>query len=250
MLCSLAAPARNPDFKTKQLLNRRVRTAFSRKETIVRELFAAKKVEYPPEEIFMRVFKRVYKNGEWTEPGELELWARGRTAIEFTLIITYPICSASGAPGPKRRAGDGQVPEGFYEITTFNPASNYYLSLRVDYPNKSDKILGARGRLGGDIYIHGDCVTIGCIPMTDDVITEIYVVAVDTKNKSGKPIRCDIFPLRMDERGTAELKQLAGGDRNLMAFWENLRQGYVMFEETHIPPAPHVDNRGLYIFTR
>jgi murein L,D-transpeptidase YafK len=31
--------------------------------------------------------------------------------------------------------GDYQVPEGFYYITEFNPASNYHLSLGINYPN-------------------------------------------------------------------------------------------------------------------
>jgi murein L,D-transpeptidase YafK len=31
---------------------------------------------------------------------------------------------ASGSLGPKRRFGDEQVPEGFYELDWFNPQSN------------------------------------------------------------------------------------------------------------------------------
>jgi len=244
------ASSKNSGFKARQLLSSRVRTAYSEKEAVIKSVFEDRNVEYPPEEIFLRIFKRVYENGSWTEPGELELWARDRKSSIFTHIKTYRICSSSGALGPKRRAGDGQVPEGFYAITSFNPASSFYLSLKVGYPNASDKILGVRGNLGGDIYIHGNCVTVGCIPMTDDIIKELYVAAVDTKNNGGRPIRCDIFPLRMDQRGTAELKRLAGGDVRLYAFWENLRQGYALFEKTRVPPAPYVDARGRYIFSR
>ncbi len=244
------ASSKNSGLKDRQLLSSRVRTAYSEKEALIKSMFEDRNVEYPPEEIFLRVFKRVYESGGWTEPGELELWARDGKSSIFTHIKTYRICSASGAPGPKRRSGDGQVPEGFYEITSFNPASSYYLSLKVGYPNASDRILGVRGNLGGDIYIHGNCVTVGCIPMTDDVIKELYVAAVDTKNNGGRPIRCDIFPLRMDERGTAELKRLARGDVRLSSFWENLRQGYALFEKTRVPPAPQVDARGRYIFSR
>ena len=39
-------------------------------------------------------------------------------------------------------------------------------------PNAADRILGERGRLGGDIFIHGSCVTIGCVPIEDDGIEE------------------------------------------------------------------------------
>ena len=47
----------------------------------------------------------------------------------------------SGTTGPKRAEGDYQVPEGFYYINEFNPNSKYHLSLGLNYPNASDKIL-------------------------------------------------------------------------------------------------------------
>ena len=71
----------------------------------------------------------------------------------------------SGTMGPKRLQGDYQVPEGFYYINEFNPNSNYHLHLGLNYPNASDKILSDSLRPGGDIYIHGSCVSIGCIPL-------------------------------------------------------------------------------------
>jgi len=40
----------------------------------------------------------------------------------------------------KRRFGDEQVPEGFYELDWFNPQSNFYLSLNVSYPNAADRV--------------------------------------------------------------------------------------------------------------
>ena len=54
--------------------------------------------------------------------------------------VSYPICAGSGDLGPKRERGDGQVPEGLYEIDRFNPTSRYHLSLRVNYPNLSDRL--------------------------------------------------------------------------------------------------------------
>jgi len=53
---------------------------------------------------------------------------------------------ASGKLGPKRQQGDMQIPEGFYHISGFNPASNFYLSLRINYPNPS----GALGKGHGE----------------------------------------------------------------------------------------------------
>ena len=48
-------------------------------------------------------------------------------------------------------------------MTSFHPNSSYYLSLKVTYPNASDRARAkADGRvnLGGDIMIHGKAVTI------------------------------------------------------------------------------------------
>jgi murein L,D-transpeptidase YafK len=100
---------------------------------------------------------------------------------EFLHIKTYTVCATSGLIGPKRMQGDLQIPEGFYYIDRFNPYSNFYLSLGINYPNTSDRILGDKNNLGGDIFIHGDCVTIGCLPITDSEIKELYIFCVEAK---------------------------------------------------------------------
>jgi len=109
--------------------------------------------------------------------GELELWAEN-PAGTYVLVKKYSIYATSGVLGPKRRFGDVQVPECFYELDWFNPQSNFYLSLHVSYANAADRIPGSKQNLGGDIFLHGNCVTIGCIPITDDGIKEIYWLAV------------------------------------------------------------------------
>lgn len=94
----------------------------------------------------------------------LEVWsAKGK-------IAEYPICRLSGDLGPKEKQGDLQVPEGIYRVVLLNPKSAYTLSAKINYPNAYDKLLG---RTGGDIYIHGSCVSIGCISMSNHIY-EIY----------------------------------------------------------------------------
>jgi hypothetical protein len=69
-----------------------------------------------------------------------------------------------------------------YRLTAFNPNSRYHLSIRVDYPNAHDrKIAAAEGRrnLGGDIFIHGKAVSIGCLAIGDTAIEELYVLLAD-----------------------------------------------------------------------
>src|SRR6185369_2883358 len=54
---------------------------------------------------------------------------------------------------------------------------------KVSYPNDFDRRQAARdGRtqLGGDIFIHGKNVSIGCIALGDPAIEEIFTLAADT----------------------------------------------------------------------
>ena len=189
--------------------------------------------------MLIRIFKQERK---------LELWAKSFSDLQFQLIHTYDICASSGMLGPKRKEGDGQVPEGFYYIEKFNPASAFYLSLGINYPNQSDRILGVKKNLGGDIFIHGNCITIGCIPMTNDKIKEIYLLAVEAKSNGQNRIPVYIFPGIMNEEGMQLLTEKANGDNTLISFWKNLKQGYDLFEEKKLALAVKVDNMGEYIF--
>jgi len=59
--------------------------------------------------------------------------------------------------GPKEREGDFRTPEGRYVLESRNPSSDYFLSIKVSYPNAEDraraKALGVDP--GGQIMIHG-----------------------------------------------------------------------------------------------
>jgi murein L,D-transpeptidase YafK len=225
---ALTAPARAED---------RVAKARKNKAGPIAALFRAAKVAYPPGEIYVRIFKL---------DRELELWAGPRGAA-LTHVKTWPVCASSGEPGPKRREGDGQVPEGFYFVSVFNPFSNFHLSLGLDYPNASDRVLGEKGRLGGAIMIHGNCVTIGCVPIEDDGIEELYVIASDAKAAGQQAIPVHVFPARLDEAGRRRLEPLAAAKPELKAFWDGLQPGWDLFERTHRPPVAEVDRRtGAY----
>jgi murein L,D-transpeptidase YafK len=227
------------DFLQDQLKYPRVRAAKAEKGELIRDAFKKKGVDYPPAEIFIRILKL---------DRTVELWARSANMEAFRRIKTWEICALSGHAGPKRRIGDNQVPEGFYYIDKFNPASSFHLSLGINYPNQSDSILGVSGHLGKDIFIHGSCVTIGCIPITDDCIKELYMIAVEAKANGQSRIPVHIFPTRLDD---AKYHSLLAGvkDSKLLAFWENLRQGYTLFEKENKLPQVIVDAKnGRYIF--
>ena len=61
---------------------------------------------------------------------------------------------------------------------------------------KADKINSSASDLGGDIYIHGDCVTVGCLPMTDDLMEYIYIITTHAKNNGQVNIQERNLPFR------------------------------------------------------
>lgn len=225
------------NFKAQQSQFPRVRAALDEKESSIKQLFASKQFAYPPRAIFLRAFKR---------EGALELWVRNGEAYE--LLKTYKVCAASGSLGPKRRQGDQQVPEGFYHIDRFNPVSNFHLSLGINYPNDADRLLGARGNLGGDIFIHGNCVSIGCLAITDEPIKELYVIAVEARAAGQTRIPVHIFPTRLNAAGMKQLEREAAANATLLAFWRNLQPGFTAFETTRRLPTITIDRQGRYLF--
>jgi len=132
-------------------------------------LFARARVPYPPTHVHLLAFKQERK---------IELWAQAGGGPVF--IRSYPVLLASGKTGPKLAKGDWQVPEGIYAVTSLNPASNHYLSLKLDYPNAFDRQKAAeenRTNLGGDIFIHGKGLSRGCLAVGDAAIEELFVLA-------------------------------------------------------------------------
>lgn len=127
-------------------------------------------ISYPPTSAALLAFKH---------ERSLELWSDGARP---RFVRAYPILAASGGPGPKLREGDLQVPEGRYRVLWLNPMSSYHLSMKLDYPNAFDQAQARRdGRtnLGGDIFIHGRQVSIGCLALGDEAIEELFVLAAE-----------------------------------------------------------------------
>ncbi len=225
-------------FKQEQLNHIRVKDAFEEKDLLLSAMFLSKGLPYPPKEIFLRAFKL---------ERDLEVWVWSDLDSQFVLLHTYDICDLSGKLGPKRKQGDKQIPEGFYHIRIFNPESSFHLSLGLDYPNESDRILSNAADLGGDIYIHGDCVTIGCLPITDDKIKELYCLSVLSRDSGQTEIPVHIFPARLDKKNTDLLKIKFGETSALYKFWLNLKPAYDHFEIYHCLPAISVATDGDYL---
>ncbi len=185
--------------------------------------------------VYMRVFK---------ESRELELWVES-AAGPFKLFKTYPIANYSGTLGPKLKEGDRQAPEGFYFVppSMMNPSSSYHLSFNLGYPNAYDR---AHDRTGSYLMIHGSWVSIGCYAMTDAKIEEIYTLAEAALRQGQRFFRVHCFPFRMKAERLAKLN---AKEKEWAAFWQNLKEGYDLFEKTKRPPDVTVRDKRYHFRT-
>jgi murein L,D-transpeptidase YafK len=226
-------------FRETQRRHQRVNAAYLEKVATINGYFNSKNIGAENFSLFIRAFKKEMK---------LEAWVKPKGNDNFTLLQTYNFCTTSGVPGPKRKEGDLQIPEGIYYINHFNPVSDFHLSLGINYPNDADKIHGDQKRPGSAIYIHGNCVTVGCIPVTDDKIKELYVLAVEAKNGGQEKIPVHIFPTHLTENGLNQLINESTAAPAIIHFWRNLKDVYDDFEKSHELKPVRVSSTGEYFF--
>lgn len=108
----------------------------------------------------------------------LEVWLHSKSDPSRK-IRDYPFTGFSGKTGPKLREGDLQIPEGLYGVEYLNPNSDYHLSIKLNYPNAFDQKMARqenRTHPGTDIFVHGGSATIGCIPIGDDKIEDLFAI--------------------------------------------------------------------------
>ncbi len=212
---------------------------FSAAEDTVRKQFEAKGLTWPAKFVYIRSFKY---------DANLEVWVKNAAKDPYKLFKNYKVCMQSGTMGPKRLQGDYQVPEGCYYINEFNPNSNYHLALGLNYPNASDRVLSDSLRPGGDIYIHGSCVSVGCIPVTDKQIEEIYVITKYAKSNGQDFIPVHVFPINYDHKKSLEyLKTSAKNNPALQKFAFQLKALFDRFEETKQLPVVMINKKGEYV---
>lgn len=184
--------------------------------------------------VFIRIFK---------ESRELELWVLHKPSQKFRLCKTWSIAAMSGDLGPKLAEGDRQAPEGFYHVgsSRMKPDSRFHLAFNIGYPNSYDL---AHQRNGSFIMVHGNRVSIGCFAMTDPSIEEIYTICHRALTNGQHFFRVHIFPFHLTQ------DRLDREQRNPnYSFWTNLKQGYDIFKQTHIPPNVSVKNK-TYLFNK
>lgn len=227
------------DFLTEQKKFERVRTALKEKQGIIDETLSENQITVNN----LNLLFIAYKDNDM-----VDIYAKTKEVRTYKKILSYQVCSRSGVLGPKRKQGDEQVPEGFYHIDRFNPKSNFYLSLGLNYPNLADKRKSKASNLGGDIFIHGSCVTVGCLPMTDNFIKEIYLLAVYARNNGQDKIPVYIFPFKMTDQNMTAYKTKFKGNKELISFWDNLKIGYDKFFKDSKELTIKVTENGDYSF--
>jgi murein L,D-transpeptidase YafK len=119
------------------------------------------------------------------------------------IVRAYHVSLGLSPVGQKERSGDFRTPEGSYRLERRNPRSDFFLSLKVSYPNPAD-LKRARAHhwdTGGSIMIHGLPNTLrhdpeyyethdwtdGCIAVSNADMTEIWMLTPDDA-------RIDILP--------------------------------------------------------
>jgi murein L,D-transpeptidase YafK len=213
---------------------------FDKKEDSLKQQFEKKGMQWPAKFVYIRSFKY---------DALLEVWVKNDIKDQYRLFKTYRVCMQSGTMGPKRFQGDYQVPEGFYYINEFNPNSTYHLSMGLNYPNSSDRILSDSLRPGGDIYIHGSCVSTGCIPVTDEQMEELYIIASYAKANGQDFIPVHVFPIKYSVKKSVEyLNRTTKTNQQLLQFALQLREAFDKFEDKKQIPVIMVNKSGQYVF--
>lgn len=109
---------------------------------------------------------------------------------------TFKIALGFAPEGDKEQEGDQKTPEGLYMLDARNPDSDYFLSIHISYPNRSDRA-AARSRgldPGGAIMIHGqpnvpnfsqayyarEDWTNGCIAVSNSDMIDIWLMTPDS----------------------------------------------------------------------
>lgn len=181
--------------------------------------------------IVIRIFKA---------ESELEIWKQRDGA--FILFATYPICHWSGTLGPKLLDGDRQAPEGYYTITRGQArhVGRWPVSIDIGYPNILDQ---SQARTGSDILIHGGCSSVGCFAMTNPVSEEIHQLTLAAIDAGEDLVPVYVLPFRMTDQN-----MVAQAASPWKPFWNNLKEGYDLFERTKRPPNVGVCS-GRYVFS-
>jgi murein L,D-transpeptidase YafK len=93
-------------------------------------------------------------------------------------------------------------------------------------------------------------VTIGCMPITDEGIKQVYWLAVEVHAAGQRHIPIEIFPRELTEDGFTSLAKSHPNQPEVPAFWSNLRESFALFEKDHRALKVTVARDGRYRFNQ
>jgi len=126
-------------------------------------------ITYPPKKISLLAFKK---------ERYIELWAVDDKE-EWKYVRKYSLTAYSGKLGLKLREHDRQIPEGIYNLVSFNPFSSMHLSIMINYPNSFDMYHAkreGRRRPGNNIFLHGKAESVGCLAVGNEAIDQLFLL--------------------------------------------------------------------------
>lgn len=184
--------------------------------------------------VVLRLFK---------EEQELEVWMKPASEPLYLLFKVHRIAASAGRPGPKLREGDGQAPEGFYEVTAgqLRPHTKHHLGLDLGYPNARDRQLG---RSGEGMMIHAGDSAAGAYALSPEGMEEIYTLADAALRAGHRKVPVHLFPFRLTDK---RMDQVVEGQGRWMEEWIQLKEGYDFFENVRRPPVLGCEG-GHYVF--
>ncbi|MEN7548320.1 LysM peptidoglycan-binding domain-containing protein [Rapidithrix thailandica] len=221
-------------FKTQQLNHPNVKTAYLDKSSYLKGILAKRKLNTFNNHLYIRVFK---------EEEIVELWVKAPDETRFKPLKSYRFCERSGGLGPKHSSNDGIVPEGLYHLKGFIPNSADFLALLINYPNPVDRFHQSGS---AQITLKGGCTSNSDIPISDDKIKEVYVMAVQAYESGQKRIPVHIFPAKMTDTNMHRLKIEHAWDKQLTNFWGSLKAAYDYFNMSRQLPQVFYSATGEY----
>jgi murein L,D-transpeptidase YafK len=227
------------DFISYQKSFPRVNEAYNKRMDTLMQQCIAKGIGWPLQQVYLRSFKL---------ENIIELWVKDESNPKFQFFKAFKVCGSNGKLGPKRKEGDKQVPEGFYYINQFNPNSNYHLSLGINYPNVSDRILADAVKPGGEIYIHGDCVSVGCLAINDEQIEDLYLLSAIAKSSGQEYVPVHIFPAKFNASKSKEVVgKILKENTEYTPFVNAMQSVFYYFEKERQLPAILINGKGQYV---
>jgi len=91
--------------------------------------------------------------------------------------------------------------------------------------------------LGNLIFIHGGCESSGCIAITNEKISELFVYCIEAYNSGQEKIELTIFPSRLSDSAYSGLKTAYARDKDKISLWTDLKKSYNIFEKSKLPPV-------------